>query len=593
MVTHLSIMKSFTLQNDCALIYEALTKQWLYFSEPSTIYQTFHTEEVYYLLEYIQKQVDQKKMYAVGFVSYEALGAFDKSYKSNVSTKLPLLWFGLYSEPELYDFSFFHNLKANFLPDINWKSTVSESEYQKAIKRIKDLIRKGESYQVNYSLRFRTSSCFDPWNLFLQMLHQQGKNNYGAFLSTKDWAICSASPELFFRLHATRIRCRPMKGTSPRGLEFTSDRQQSQNLRTSIKERAGNAMIVDMVRNDLGKICKKKSIRINELYTLEQYPTVWQMTSEVQGRTSVGFAEIFEALFPAASVTGTPKTQTLKIISDLEKDAREIYTGAIGIWGPKRRAQFNTAIRTVWVDRKKNEAHYGTGGGIVWDSTQDSEWKECLLKIKMLDKAVPPFSLLETLLWNPKEGYFLLDYHIKRLTETAIYFGYSVNINNLYRELKELSKNLTSSRFKIRLLVNMEGKISLEKEEIFSEQNKKEWKVALSKSPVNSEDPFLYHKTTHRKVYDDAMNAFPNYDDVILWNEKEELTESTIGNLAIEIEEELFTPPVSCGLLAGTYRASLLEKGLLSERVLSVKDLSREHKIYLLNSVHKSWEITL
>ena len=591
-------MKPF-LSTNCAFIYEAMAQQWLFFSKPSAVYKTSQVLEVRSLLDSIHHHVEKEKAHAVGFISYEAAAGLDSVFPEKTPGFLPLVWFGIYKNPQVYNWSFFQKLSIEKkrergpLPPIPWQLSIPEKEYYKALKKIKDYIQNGESCQVNYSLRVHSPLCFTPWDLFLQMLQSQGRNSYGAFLQTEDWAVCSASPELFFQLNGSRIYCRPMKGTAPRGLTFEDDRRRAKNLQLSSKERAGNAMIVDMVRNDLGKICKIKTVKINELFTLEQYPTLWQMTSEVQGETLAGFSDIVGALFPPASVTGAPKPQTVKIISELESDSRDIYTGAIGFWAPQRRAQFNVAIRTAWMDRHKKEAHYGIGGGIVWDSIMKQEWEECRIKAKVLNKYYPDFFLLETMLWTPEKGFFLLDCHMKRLTESAVYFGYAIKMDSIEKELKALIDKFELVPYKLRLLVDSDGKISWQKEKLEKERYVKPRKISLAKSAVNSQDIFLYHKTTHRKTYDEAKSTCPEYEDVLLWNEREELTESTKANAAIEIDGELFTPPVSCGLLAGTYRAFLLQRGKIKERVLPVKDLSRESKIFLLNSVQKSWEVYL
>ena len=383
--------------------------------------------------------------------------------------------------------------------------------------RIKSLIRSGDTYQVNYTYRLRTQFAgdqahlaiattaaadslsprrrsgervrergiptasllsgqtplparpsrgkgarqhsqvlpSDPWNLFLRLVAAQDPP-YGAFLDTGEWAICSASPELFFRLDGTRIQCRPMKGTAARGRTQAEDLAQAQALQASEKERAENVMIVDMVRHDLGRVAQAGSVKVARLFEVERYPTIWQMTSTVEAQTEAGLGEIFQALFPAASVTGAPKVRTMQIIADLEPLPRRLYTGAIGFFAPGRRAQFSVAIRTLLVNRKTGCAEYGVGSGITWDSNPEAEWQECRAKARILAPQSPAFSLLETMRWTLDEGYYLLEQHLARLQESALYFGFHLDLAALRLQLERLSSGLGKKPRRIRLLVSKE-----------------------------------------------------------------------------------------------------------------------------------------
>lgn len=383
-------------------------------------------------------------------------------------------------------------------------------------------------------------------------------------------------------------------------------------MKESEKNRAENVMIVDMIRNDLGRIAKIGSVQVPELFTVERYPTLWQMTSTVQARTDASLTQIFKALFPCASITGAPKVSTMRIISELEASPRKMYTGSVGYIAPNRRASFNVAIRTAFVDRQEQTAEYGVGGGIVWDSTEKDEYEEALLKARVLTEVVPPpgFSLFETMLWTPEEGFFLREKHIARLLDSADYFDFPVNawqasrsllrdieISILSREvlasyLNHISTEFNSPRL-VRLLVDKNGEISSEIRVFQSIEKKTLWKTCLARNPVNSKDIFLFHKTTNREIYEGARKEVPQYDDVLLYNERDELTEFTIGNLVVEMDSNLYTPPIRCGLLAGTFREHLLETGKVKERVISVENLKNCKKIFLVNSVRQWIQVHL
>ncbi len=381
-----------------------------------------------------------------------------------------------------------------------------------------------------------------------------------------------------------------MKGTAPRGLTLEDDHNLAGWLYHSEKNRAENVMIVDMVRNDIGRIACTGSVCVPELFKVEKYPTVWQMTSTVTGETRAGLTQIFQALYPAASITGAPKARTMQIIAELETTPRQAYCGAIGYSAPGREAQFNVAIRTLLVDRRSGQAVYGVGGGITWDSLDSAEYDECLTKAKILTASLPQFDLLESLLWTPAGGCYLLDLHLKRLAEAAAYFAYPLDIESARQRLLEYTAGLGPEPSKVRLLVNAAGQISLEHEAIRLAPAAAPLRVGVASSPVNASNPFLYHKTTHRQVYADARASCPPvdglpWDDVLLWNEQGEITETTTCNVLVERDGLLYTPPVACGLLPGTYRAWLLAQGLVQERVIPLEEVRRERRVLLINSV--------
>jgi len=376
-----------------------------------------------------------------------------------------------------------------------------------------------------------------------------------------------------------------MKGTAARGRTLEEDDAMAQWLHHSEKNRAENVMIVDMMRNDMGRIAETGSVCVRSLFDVERYPTLWQMTSTVIAITDAPFRDIMAALFPSASITGAPKPRTMQIIAELETTPRHIYTGCIGFITPGRRAQFNVAIRTVLINKDSGNAEYGVGGGIVWDSVSREEYLECQIKARVLLKRHPPFSLLETMLWTPEDGYFLLDEHLQRLRDSAKYFGITLDLADVLEQLKALTVSSFDRPHKARLLVAQDGAISCESSPLDESEKHHPIQLRLAPTPVNSSNPFLYHKTTNRRIYDDARNARPDCDDVILWNEKGEITETCVGNIIVFHNGKFITPPVSCGLLPGTFRTRLIDDGKIAEAVLTVEDLKKSNNIFVINSV--------
>lgn len=576
---------------------------WLHFANPHRVILAESLEDILPALREIEDAVNNG-FHAAGFISYESAPAFDSAHLTLPSSGFPLLWFGLYPQPRLISLP----QPASPKPTLIWSPTVSRETYNSAIKQIKNQIADGRTYQVNYTMRLQTDFNDDAWNFFLHLA--QSQNNHAAYIDMGRFVIASASPELFFQLDGETVTCRPMKGTTRRGRTTLEDTEQAQWLKDSEKNRAENVMIVDMIRNDLGRIAKTGSVHVPELFAAEKYPTLWQMTSTVQAKTDVPLTKIFSALFPCASITGAPKVNTMRIISELETTPRKIYTGSIGYIAPNRKAKFNIAIRTALIDRETRAAEYGVGGGIVWDSESSDEYEEALLKARVLTDSPPQFSLLETLLWTPEEGFFLREKHIARLLDSAEYFGFSMPrrggvpppllANEIIESyLKDISSQFNSPQ-RVRLLLNKNGNLSHEAKPFQAPTLEPpssaagtpplaSMKISLANQPVNSNNVFLFHKTTHRAVYENAKKDFPEYDDILLFNERDELTEFTIGNLVVEMDGKFYTPPISCGLLAGTFREYLIETGQVEERIIRVDEIEKCEKIFFINSVRK-WQ---
>ncbi|TAK90798.1 MAG: aminodeoxychorismate synthase component I [Burkholderiaceae bacterium] len=572
-----------------ACLYSAHEQCWLRFTQPRVVLTTGQHDQVQPLLHQVEQAVAQGG-WAVGMVSYEAAPAFDTALPVHAPDKFPLLWFALFNAVE----------RCAQLPapraahEIDWQPDITPAHYAQATARIKQHIADGDAYQVNYSFRLlntpplppgegpgvREEPC--PWQLFLQLAQDQ---SYAAYLDLGDWALCSTSPELFFSKQGSTLISRPMKGTQPRGLSFAQDQARAAWLRQSGKNRAENLMIVDMVRNDMGRIARPGTVTVPQLFEIEQYPTVWQMTSTVQAHTDAGVTEVFRALFPPASITGAPKRQAMQIIRNLETSPRNIYTGSIGfIHGTQ--TQFNVAIRTVAIEKKTGHAEYGIGSGIIWDSDLADEYQECLHKAAVLKQARPTFELLESLLWTPDEGIFLAAQHLQRLQQSAQYFGWSINASEIEQRIAHAVANLPRQQHKLRLLLRASGEITLEAAPLTHLPTP--YTLTLAPQPIDESNVFLYHKTTERSHY-------PTQEH-LLWNARGEITETTIANVLYELRDQpgqWFTPPVECGLLLGCYRAWLLEQGAVQERVLLVDELERCARLQLINSVRKRWDIQL
>ena len=335
--------------------------------------------EVTHVLEFAEARA-RAGAYVMVMLSYEAAPSFDSILAAHEPNGFPLAWVGVYSE-----LSECAPTPANVFSN-PWLPAITKREYNESVTRIRDLIAAGDTYQVNYSFPLTSSFSGDSYACFRTLQQAQRGARYSAYVDLGRYKILSLSPELFFERRGDRVVTRPMKGTVQRGRTVAEDEELARWLQNSIKNRAENVMIVDLLRNDLGKVSVPGGVHVASLFDLEQFETVWQMTSTVEAslRNGTGLAELMGALFPCGSVTGAPKIRTMQIIRELERFPRRAYTGTIGLLRPGGDCTFNVAIRTVVVDTETGVATCSVGGGITIDSTAEEEYEECLVKSRFL-----------------------------------------------------------------------------------------------------------------------------------------------------------------------------------------------------------------
>jgi len=527
------------------------------------------------MLAQIEQQVEQKGLFAAGFLTYEAAPAFDPHLVTHPPQSLPLLCFGLFD----------HRIRLDELPPqaehhtLDWQSDLNKDEHRQYVTRIKNHIEAGDTYQVNYTTRMHAKGTIDL-GTFIRIA---GNSPYGAYIDGEEFTVVSASPELFFERDNNHISSKPMKGTASRGLSSHDDQLQANWLKSSQKNQAENLMITDMVRNDLSRIADIGSVTVSELFNVEQHPTVWQMTSRVAAQSNAPIVDLFKALFPGASITGAPKRASMALINQIEPSSREIYTGAIGLLAPGGTARFNIAIRTAWSIKRSNCSYYGAGGGIIWDSDPVDEYEELQLKTKILHSTETPFELLETMRWTLKQGIYLRKRHLARLLESANYFAYQIDLKSIEQALDDHTSKLGSAPQKIRLRIDKRGKVKIDSEQlVLSPQVQR---LALATQPISPNNPLLYHKTTHREIYKHAQADLPEGFEALLHNTNGFITESNIANVIYELDGHFYTPPVSDGLLPGTLRCEMLAAGEIRERSLRVEHVSQVTSWALINAL--------
>ncbi|GAB6082934.1 aminodeoxychorismate synthase component I [Desulfuromonas carbonis] len=562
-----------------AVIFDPAQNTWLGFSAPLRVISADQPNQVLPALDAVAAAVGEG-LHAVGMVAYEAAGGLDPACTVHPDADFPLLWFGLYTAPQPITLE---PAAPALLPN-TWQPGLDEAGFAAAVATIHEAIARGASYQVNFSFPLRAAFAGDPWEFFRALVEGQ-QAGQAAYLDLGRFVVCSGSPELFFSRDGDTILTRPMKGTARRGRSAAEDREAGAALQNSVKDRAENLMILDMLRNDLARL--GGAVTVPELFRLERYPTLWQLTSSATTRSTAALAELFRALFPCASITGAPKLNTMRIIADLEGEPRRVYTGAIGHLAPDGAIRFGVAIRTALIDRAAASVEYRVGAGITWDSRSAAEYRECLDKARILSAPRRAFALLESLRWTPDEGFWLLTEHLERLGDSADYFDYPCHPAAWRAALATAVENLPQRPHKVRLLLHANGRLETTAE-LLAAPGDEPLRLAIAARPVDADDPFLFHKTTWRATYEDARQDAPAADEVLLWNQHGEVTEACSANLVLELNGERVTPPLACGLLAGTLRRQLLERGEIRERVVTLAELRQAERLWLINGV-RGW----
>jgi para-aminobenzoate synthetase/4-amino-4-deoxychorismate lyase len=567
----------------------------LLYTEPERIVAAHTPEEVEAALKEIEAGL-AAGLHAAGFFAYELGYCLEPKLKRLLpgDESVPLFWLGLFRAPRALDDAgtraWLEAQGAGGKAAISGlELTWTREDYDDAFAKVQDYIAAGDVYQINLTLKYRFDFTGDAIALYAALRRKQ-RVAYGALIHTGALDVLSLSPELFFRREGKHITARPMKGTAPRGRTPREDSRLKTWLAVDEKQRAENLMIVDLLRNDLGRVARIGSVEVTDLFTVETYRSVHQMTSGIAAelRSDMGLTDMLRALFPCGSVTGAPKVRAMEIIRELEGEPRGIYTGAIGHIAPSGDAQFNVAIRTVVLDGRAGEM--GIGSGIVADSKVDSEFDECLLKANFLTKLDPPFELIETIRFEKGEGFHLLERHFARLQASAAHFGYPFSRDAVLAALEAEAARVEAPVALVRLLLAEDGAITVTSSPITLPTKETVWRFAISDRRLDENDPFFYHKTTRRQFFEQEMERqkeLTGCDEVVFLNSKGELTEGTRTNLFVELDGRLFTPALACGLLPGTLREELLDlpRAAASETILTPQDLLAADRIYLGNSV--------
>ncbi len=567
----------------------------LVFDDPVDVIECTRPDDVDTALANLDRALSSG-LHAAGFLSYELGYPLEPKLRPLIpeARQVPLVSMGLYRDPKQLDFHEtrqFVEAQANGAYSVEGlRLSLDKERYLDAVARVKAYIAAGDVYQINFTLKYLFEFTGNPWSLYADLRRRQ-RVAHGAYMRTRDVEVLSLSPELFVRSDHGNATVRPMKGTAERGLTPEDDEALRTWLTIDEKSRAENLMIVDLLRNDLGRIAETGSVDVAELFSVETYPTLHQMTSTVTARlrADITASQLIGNLFPCGSITGAPKVRAIEIIRELEVQPRGIYTGAIGTISPTGDANFSVAIRTLVIDRN-GRGEMGIGSGIVQDSDDTAEYDECLLKARFLTEPDKPFQLIETMRWQSDDGYYLLEEHLARLAASAHQFGIPCDITGIYERLMALTSEFTDDTVRVRLLLDEDGALTLKHQPTSVPEAGAIFTYVFSELPIDSRDRHRYHKTTNRELLDAEyarLTQATGCNEVLFLNEKGEVTEGSRSNLFVDQEGCLATPPVSCGLLDGTLRRALLDDpdSNLVERVLKPCDLELARRVLLGNSV--------
>ena len=558
------------------------------YTNPREIITAYTQDEVGPALTRMRK-CQKDGLYLAGYFAYELGYALEPVLGKLMptDTSKPLLQFGVFDGFERVDLPF---VGTAHIDDVN--VGLSETQYQKSFTKIMDYIRAGDVYQINLSFPV-AGKYYGGIGALYHKLKSRQPVRYGGVIDLGGEAHITLSPELFFETKGSKIHMRPMKGTIKRGATQGEDKALADSLQQDEKNRAENLMIVDLLRNDLSRLSVAGSVKVTDLFSVETFPTLHTLTSGIEAKLKpdTDLRSVLRALFPCGSITGAPKIRAQEIIAELENRRRGAYCGALGLIDPDGNMRFNVGIRTLTL-KDDGSFTYPVGSGVVADSIGADEYAECLLKAKFLQG---DFGLIETIGYEHVVGFMHFDLHMERLENSAQILGFVFDREAIHRALIGYCERLKGAH-KMRLELARNGHAEITSQALKLKLHSKTWRVAISKNPIDSQNPLLVHKTTERSFIEAELARLKQStgcDEVLFFNENGELCEGSFTNVFIVKERQMTTPPITCGLLPGTLRRVLIANGDVSEQIITHKDLIEADEVYIGNSVRGLMRVEL
>ncbi len=606
MIKLVEILRRVSSNSYSAFFYSPLKsgdEESYYFSEPDEIYVIEDLEKVDGFLSRLD-EINKNNYFAYTILPYELGFLFEKRLiklltqndERAILENSLIVTFNKRNAKRIKTADIdFRGMEERNVAVSNFRLNKSKNSFTNKVEHIKNLIAEGETYQVNLTAAASFQFSGSVEKLFYNLLLKQSAE-YSAFINLPNKNILSLSPELFFKLEGNNVTAKPMKGTAERGKNIQKDLRKEEELFLSEKNRAENLMIVDLLRNDLGKISKQNSVTVQKLFEVEKYESLFQMISIIKStlKSQTKISDLIKNIFPCGSITGAPKMRTMEIIHRLEKIPRGIYTGSIGLLLPEK-SIFNIAIRTVEINKTNNLGNIGLGAGITWGSNAKEEYNEVLAKGAFLTQPANEFEIFTSLLFE-KGKPFLLKEHLQRLRNSAEHFLFYFDGEKVQKELRKCFDSLNDKKdYKLKVSLNKFGKTTITKTEL--KNNSQQWmvnaRVIISDKKIDSRNPFQYFKTANRELYTAELQKYKphGFDEVLFLNELNHLTEGTTTNIFIFSNGKWKTPPISSGILNGIYRNYFIKKHEVSDAEISIFDLKLSEKIILTNAVRKEISI--
>jgi para-aminobenzoate synthetase/4-amino-4-deoxychorismate lyase len=565
-----------------ALLYEA----------PRAIFVAHRADELETVLAAAETARREQGGSLAGTIAYEAGLALEPRLMPRAARRSgaagPLVWLGLFDTPRRIAAADVPAWLANRAEGPGtlgpMEPQLSPGGYGAAFATLEEAIRAGDIYQANLTYRLAGSFRGDPVGLYAA-LREAARASYGGLIFDGSHWLLSFSPELFVALNGAEAKVKPMKGTRPRSPDPEADAALAEDLASSVKDRAENLMIVDLMRNDLSRVAEAGSVHVDAPFAVESYPTVHQMVSTIRARLAPGYGamDLVRALFPCGSITGAPKIRAMELIAEVERDARGAYCGAIGRIDADGNAAFNVAIRTLRltpIENGQGSAVLGIGSAIVADSEALAERRECEVKAAFLRRAAPGLAapacdLIETMRFEPESGIALLEDHLARMKASAAALGFAFDRHALRNQIQALCFELEAPA-KVRLLVSRSGASALETAPLPAPPSEP-LRVAALPHPLDPSDWRLAHKTSDRGFYEDAAAAARalGAEEALLVRADGLVTEGSYTSVFVQGEGGiLLTPPAALGLLPGVLRGSLIAADRAREAELTLDDLA-------------------
>ena len=549
------------------------------------------------------EQAAREGLWVAGFVSYEAAPAFNPILTvrppglHDPMRDLPLARFQTFRERVELDRIDSIHFPAGDYSVSGWTADSSTNQYRADLASIGRAIMAGEGTQLKHTFRLHAAFSGDPAALYRDLLLSQ-RGPHAAYVDVERYRIVSASPEGFFRRLGNSLALRPVLASMERGRWLEEDLEHANLLRVDGEENFGNRLVVKEIEAELSEVGTLIGGEEPERFWVERFETLWHLVTEVKAelRPGTSILDIFRALFPSVSITGVPKIEAMNLVAATEDSPRGVYCGAIGFMAPSTSgdvdASFSVGVRTVVVDQEEGVAQFGVGSPITNRSDVVSAYEEARLKAKVLVDRRPEFRLVCDIRCVDGRPLYL-DTKLARLANSAQYFGFELDRAAVGQSIVDVASSEPSPAW-VTVLISRHGQTSVQASAAPAwHEGPDDGAVAigaLARRQVSSQNVYLFHRTTNRKLIDRLARKYPHADVVIVCNELDEVAGAVSANVVVSIDGVWITPPVAAGTVPTAFRHRLLSAGTIVEGTIAREKLVSADAIGVIDDVH-GWRV--